>query len=194
MTTDLENIKSTLSSIAKGEGILDMLMEFERTLDNSELFTYKNWIMGELEEGPIIDRYWFKVVFMYPHKLMPDPLGGLRLRKLGAKVHFKKGTFKKPVKVKGPQDWSNINTKATKIGEHKVWLVTIDLPMRYINYGLENNDNIIQKDIDSVNDELSNAYDDQPEDDQSAGPDDGLGDIAGTPDDTGMQDQQEGQI
>ena len=179
MTTDLEMIKSTLVGISKGEGILDMLIEFERTLDNAELFAYQNWNLGELVEGPIISRYWFKTVFMYPKKKMPDPDGGLRLTKLGAKVNFRKGIFKKPVKVKGPQDWSNINTKAAKIADHEVWLVTIDLPIKYIHRGLENNDEIIQKDIDSINDELADAYDeDQPAEQEMndmAGVDDGMG-------------------
>ena len=54
MATDLESIKKTLVNISKGNDILDMLIEFERTMDNAEIFAYKNWIMGELVEGPDI--------------------------------------------------------------------------------------------------------------------------------------------
>lgn len=159
MATDLDSVKTTLVNISKGDNILDMLLEFERTLDNCELFAYKNWILGELVEGPHISRYWFTVVFMWPYALMPDPNAGLRLTKLGAKVSFKKGTFSKPVKVRGPEDWKNPETKSAKMAEHEIWLVTIDMPLKYINRGLEQTDDIIQKDIDDTNAELADAYD-----------------------------------
>jgi hypothetical protein len=175
MATDLDSIKKTLVSISKGESILDTLLEFERTLDNAELFAYKNWILGELVEGPIIGRYWYKTVWMFPAKMMPDPDGGLRLTKLGAKVNFQKGVFKKPIKVNGPADWVDPQTKRAKMVDHDIWLVTIELPIKYINRGLENIDDIIQQDIEDTNSELADAFDDQvqteegPGDDLSAG-------------------------
>lgn len=159
--TDLETIKNSLTMISKGEGILDMLLEFERTLDNTEIFAYKNWILGELVEGPEISRYWFKVVFMYPLKKMPDPDGGLRLTKIGAKVNFKKGIFKKPVKVEGPADWVDPQSKRAKMIEHEVWLVTIELPIKYITRGIKDIDNIIQQDIEDTNSELADDFEDQ---------------------------------
>jgi len=174
MATDLDSIKKTLVSISKGESILDTLLEFERTLDNAELFAYKNWILGELVEGPIISRYWYKTVWMFPYAMMPDPDGGLRLTKLGAKVNFQKGIFKKPIKVEGPADWVDPQTKRAKMVDHDIWLVTIELPLKYINRGLENIDDIIQQDIEDTNSELADAFDDQvqteePGDDLSAG-------------------------
>lgn len=190
MTTDLDSIKSTLVGISKGDNILDTLLELERTLDNAEIFTYKNWILGELVEGPNIGRYFYKTVWMFPYSKMPDPNGGLRLTKLGAKVNFRKGIFKKPVKVRGPQDWRDIETKQAKMAEHSVWLVTIELPSKYINHGMEVLDNIIQKDIEDVNSDLADAYGNEslPEDDANVtGMDD-----TGMPDDTGadMQDEE----
>lgn len=184
MTTDLDSIKKTLVGISKGDDILDTLLEFERTLDNAELFAYKNWILGELVEGPEIKRYWYKTVWMYPYAMMPDPNGGLRLTKLGAKVNFRKGVFKKPIKVTGPQDWRDPESKRAKMGEHDVWLVTIELPIKYINRGLEQIDNIIQQDIDATNAELADAYQDEapPEmDDQGMDMqgDEGMDDMGG---------------
>lgn len=158
MATDLETIKATLVNISKGNSLLDTLLEFERTLDNAEIFAYKNWILGELVEGPIISRYWYKTIWMYPYTMMPDPDAGLRLTKLGAKVSFKKGVFKKPVKVHGPEDWQNPETKRAKMAEHEIWLVTIELPIKYINNGLEGIDDVIQKDIEQTNAELAGAY------------------------------------
>lgn len=162
MPTDLDSIKTTLVNISKGNNILDMLLEFERTLDNAEIFSYKNWILGELVEGPDISRYFFKTVWMFPYSMMPDPNAGLRLTKLGAKVSFKKGIFKKPVKVEGPQDWVDPENKRAKMAEHEIWLVTIDLPIKYIDRGLAQAEDIIQRDLDSTNAELADAFDEAP--------------------------------
>lgn len=179
MSTDLDSIKKTLVGISKGEGLLDTLLEFERTLDNAEVFAYKNWILGELVEGPNIGRYWYTVKFMYPYEMMPDPNGGLRLTKLGAKVNFQKGVFKKPVKVHGPEDWVDPQTKRAKMAEHEVWIITIELPIKYIQRGLEQTDEIIQKDIDDTNAELADAYEDEMPVDDGMGEegmmDDGMG-------------------
>lgn len=158
MTTDLDTIKQTLVGISKGDSILDTLLEFERTLDNAEIFAYKNWILGELVEGPTISRYWYKTVWMYPYAMMPDPDAGLRLTKLGARVNFRKGVFKRPTKVKGPQDWVDPESKRAKMVDSEIWLVTIELPMKYIQRGLQDLDDIIQKDIDDTNAELADAY------------------------------------
>lgn len=173
MTTDLDGIKQTLVGISKGDSILDTLLEFERTLDNAEVFAYKNWILGELVEGPDIGRYWFKTVWMYPYNLMPDPNGGLRLTKIGAKVNFRKGSFKRPVKVKGPEDWVDPQSKRAKMIDSDIWLVTIELPMKYINRGLQDLDDVIQKDIDDTNAELEDAFsEDVPEDESMQQPED----------------------
>lgn len=174
MATDLDSIKKTLVGISKGDGLLDTLLEFERTLDNAEIFAYKNWILGELVEGPIIGRYWYKVTFMYPAEMMPDPDAGLRLTKLGANVGFKKGVFKKPVKVNGPQDWVDPESKRAKMVEHQVWLVTIELPIKYIQRGLEQTDEIIQKDIDDTNAEIADAYEEEMPVDDGMGDDMGM--------------------
>lgn len=191
MTTDLDSIKQTLVNISRGETILDTLLEFERTLDNAELFAYKNWILGELVEGPEIGRYWYKTTWMYPYAMMPDPNGGLRLTKLGAKVNFRKGTFKRPVKVEGPQDWVDPQSKRAKMVDSEVWLVTIDMPMKYIQRGFDQTDDIIQKDIEATNAELADAYEEEaaemPEMQPTEMPQDqGMGGMQG-----GM-DQQEG--
>lgn len=160
MSTNLETIKKTLIGITKGENFLDMLIEFERTLDNAEIFAYKNWILGELVEGPDISRYWFRVTWMYPYELMPDPNAGLRLTKLGAKVNFKKGKFSKPVRVRGPEDWASAETKKAKMEEKDVWLVTIEMPIKYITRGIDQMDQVISTDLQKANEELARAYDD----------------------------------
>ena len=49
------------------------------------------------------------------------------------------------------------------MAEHEIWLVTIELPIKYINRGLEQGDEIIQKDIEDTNAELADAFGDEPE-------------------------------
>lgn len=189
--TNLDSIKQTLVNISKGNDILDTLLEFERTLDNAEIFSYKNWILGELVEGPIISRYWFKTVWMFPMAMMPDPNAGLRLTKLGAKVNFRKSKFTKPVKVRGPQDWTDPQTKSAKLAEHDVWLVTIDMPLKFVNRGIDQTDEIIQKDIDETNRKLAGAFADdaameEPTDMQPLDSDVSPADTAGELDMTGQ--------
>jgi hypothetical protein len=181
--TDIDSIKQTLVNISKGDTILDTLLEFERTLDNAEIFAYKNWILGELVQGPEIGRYFYKTVWMFPHNLMPDPDGGLRLTKIGANVNFKKGTFKRPVKVKGPEDWVDPQSKRAKMVDSEVWLVTIELPIKYINRGLQQINDIIQRDIDKTNADLANAFDEQMPDEQEIEPEEmAQPGMEGTPD------------
>ena len=190
MTTDLDSIKQTLVGISQGDTILDTLLEFERTLDNAEIFAYKNWILGELVEGPDIGRYWYKTVWMYPYAMMPDPDAGLRLTKLGAKVNFRKGVFKRPVKVEGPEDWVDPQSKRAKMRDSEIWLVTIELPIKYINRGLQDLDDIIQKDIEDTNAELADAYAEEEPPPEEAMPPEGEMPAEGAPPAPGAPEEQ----
>ena len=44
---------------------LDMLMEFEKTLDELDLYAFKNWDQGEIFEGPEIGRHYVNVKLLY---------------------------------------------------------------------------------------------------------------------------------
>jgi hypothetical protein len=156
--TDLESIKATLTNISRGGNLLDTLIEFERTLSNLGIFAYKNWILGELVEGPNVGRYWYETVWMFPYTKMPDPDGALRLLEIGALVKMEEGTFEEPVRVNGPQDWVDPETKRAKMQKYRVWLVNIKLPMKYIERGLANTEEVMKKDIVNVDRELDSAY------------------------------------
>ena len=118
---------------------LDMLLEFEKTLDDASLYAYRNWMDGELVEGPIINRYWVTTTWMYPKKHMPDPSGGMRLVKYGCKVLYKEDVFKQPTKVLGPEDIEpgKEQPKKAKMEEHDVWLVTIMMPRKFVDESQE---------------------------------------------------------
>ena len=50
-----------------------LLTDFERVLDDLDLYVYANWENGELVEGPIEDRHTVSAKFMWPKDQMPDP-------------------------------------------------------------------------------------------------------------------------
>ena len=115
---------------------LDMLLEFEKTLDHVSIYAYKNWINGELVAGPEIDRYWFKTTWMYPIKMMPDPEGALRLIKYGCKVYYAKDVFLQPDRVLKPEDAAGDLTAQPKKAKElriPVWLVVIEMPRKFID-------------------------------------------------------------
>ena len=77
---DIDTIYTTLDSAFSSDNVLDILMEFERTLDNLDIYVFKNWIKGEIVEGPQIDRYWITVSLMYPYKMARRCRSGRRWR------------------------------------------------------------------------------------------------------------------
>ena len=91
---DFVSIVSTVKGIMTSDGAMSILLDFERVIDDCDLYAYKNWILGELVQGPNVGRYDCTCVFMWPYKLMPDPRGIKRLLALGCKVEFAKSSTK----------------------------------------------------------------------------------------------------
>lgn len=122
-----DNIKNLYMS----EGSILSLLDFERVLDELDIYAFKNWILGELVDGPEIGRYNVTCTFMWPEKLMPDPRGGKRLLPFDCKVKYMKKTIKIPVKIEEPEDFIPGTHKARLI-EKPVWLVEITMPKALI--------------------------------------------------------------
>lgn len=118
-----DNIKDLYMS----DGSILSLLDFERVLDELDLYAFKNWQLGELVAGPDISRYKVSCTFMYPEKLMPDPRGGRRLLPFDCEVKYKKTTIKIPIKVETPDDFIPGTHKA-RLVEKPVWLVEITMP------------------------------------------------------------------
>ena len=118
-----ENIRDLYLS----EGSLLSLLDFERVLDELDLYAFKNWILGELVAGPEIGRYLVTCTFMWPEKLMPDPRGARRLLPFDCKVRFMKKRIKIPIKIETPDDYIPGTHKA-RLVEKPVWLVEITMP------------------------------------------------------------------
>jgi hypothetical protein len=124
---DYWQIAQNIQDIYTSEGSLLTLLDFERVLDELDLYAFKNWDRGELVQGPDIGKYRVGCIFMWPEKLMPDPRGARRLLPFDCEVNFKKTTMKIPMKIDDPSDYRP-GTKKAKIIEKKVWLVEIIMP------------------------------------------------------------------
>jgi hypothetical protein len=45
-SVDYVSIVNTIKGIYTSDGSMSVLIDFERVLDNADLYAYKNWIMG----------------------------------------------------------------------------------------------------------------------------------------------------
>jgi hypothetical protein len=124
---DYWQVAQNIQNIYLSEGSLLTLLDFERVLDELDLYAFKNWQIGELVSGPDIGRYRVTCIFMWPEKLMPDPRGGRRLLPFDCKVKYKKTNMQVPMKIEDPSDYRP-GTKKARLVEKKVWLVQISMP------------------------------------------------------------------
>ncbi len=125
--SDYWQVADNIKNIYMSEGSLLTLLDFERVLDELDLYAFANWEIGELVAGPDISKYRVACTFLWPEKLMPDPRGARRLLPFDCDVKYKKTTMKVPVKIEDPSDYRPGTHKA-KIIEKKVWLVEITMP------------------------------------------------------------------
>lgn len=158
MPSHVDDVRKTLVRLSNDVTSLDMLLEFERTLDNVHLYVYENWDKGEIVEGPSITKYWFTCTLMYPHSLKPDMDGIKRLEKYGCKVAVKEDIFNSPVSIRSNDDYRDQQSKKAKIKKHKVWLITINMPRKFIDEQIE--DFVIgMNNVGVDTDDVSAAYD-----------------------------------
>jgi hypothetical protein len=130
--SDYWQVAENIRDIYLSEGSLLTLLDFERVLDELDMYAFKNWVIGELVSGPALSRYTVTCIFMWPEKLMPDPRGARRLLPFDCTVRYKKTTMKVPMKISDPSDYRGGTHKA-KIVEKKVWLVEITMPKDLMN-------------------------------------------------------------
>jgi hypothetical protein len=124
---DYWQVSENIKDIYMSEGSLLTLLDFERVLDELDLYAFKNWYIGELVSGPTIGKYRVTCIFMWPEKLMPDPRGARRLLPFDCEVKYKKTAMKVPMKIEGPDDYRPGTHKA-RLVEKKIWLVEITMP------------------------------------------------------------------
>lgn len=152
---DYWRVAETVRDLYMSEGSISVLLDYERVLDEMDLYAFKNWSAGELVDGPDIGRYSVTCTFLWPAELMPDPRGAKRLLPFGAKVKFKKTTMQVPVKIDSPDDYRP-GTKKPKMIEKEVWLVEMELPKYLINEIRTGSQELEGQDIEL--DDLDSAY------------------------------------
>ena len=154
---DFVSIVSTIKGVMTSDGTMSTILDFERVLDEADLYAFQNWLKGELVKGPVTRRYSVKCVFMWPYKLMPDPRAVKRLLAIGAKVKFAKSAIKVPVAVQNYDDLIP-GTNYPKWAPRKVWFVQIELPLELMDSIKEGSIDLADQTIDL--EDLDRAYDD----------------------------------
>jgi hypothetical protein len=124
---DYWQVAENIRDIYMSEGSLLTLLDFERVLDELDLYAFKNWGIGELVAGPNIGKYQVTCIFMWPEKLMPDPRGARRLLPFDCTVRFKKTRMNVPMKIDNPSDFRP-GTRKARLIEKSIWLVEIVMP------------------------------------------------------------------
>lgn len=132
MYTDITDIIKNLQLLTTDDTTFGVLKDFERVLDELDLYVFRNWEDGELLAGPNVGRYMVSCKFLWPRKHMPDPTGAERLIDYGCKVSFEKQHMLIPRKVRKESDFRP-GTKKGKIDAHPVWVVTITMPKKLMH-------------------------------------------------------------
>lgn len=152
---DFVSIISTIKGIMTSDGTMSKLLDFERVLDELDVYAFKNWELGELVQGPNAGRYTTACIFMWPYKLMPDPRAVKRLLAVGCDVKWTKTKVKVPVEIKSYDDLVP-GTNYPKGMNREVWLVKIVIPNDLMEDMKEGSIDLAGSTIDL--DELDNAY------------------------------------
>ena len=141
----LDIIRNVQSLYAVGP-TLTILKDFERVLDELDVYVFANWNDGELLTGPVDSRHFVTCSFMWPADKMPDPSGGKRLLDRGCKVTYAKDELLKPREIKSPEDYRPGTTKG-KIDAHDIWVVQIKMPKELIGNFKHGKDEIDSQEI-----------------------------------------------
>lgn len=129
MGKPLKDVIENAKTLSMTDSALNTLMDFERVLDELDMYAFANWKKGELVEGPVYEKYFVEATFMWPYKFMPDPRAAERLTDYGCEVLYKKDFLEFPIKVKGPSDFKP-GTKVPRIGRTAIWLVKVIMPKK----------------------------------------------------------------
>ena len=128
---DVLDIIKNVESIYDSNTSFQVLKDFERVLDELDIYVYANWKDGEISEGPKIDRHWVTCSFFWDADKMPDPMGGKRLLDYDCKVKYKKSQMIEPRKIE-KQDDIRPGTKKGKLDRRPIWIVEIQMPKKLI--------------------------------------------------------------
>lgn len=125
----LKDVIENTKQIYMTDSSINTLLDFERIIDELDIYTFDYWKQGEVVEGPIYEKYFVTCVLMWPYKRKPDTRGAKRLAEYGCVIKYRKDILEYPIKIKSPKDFAP-GTKMPKMGKTPVWLVTITVPKK----------------------------------------------------------------
>lgn len=128
---DIQDLIKNIDTIYSSDTSFSVLKDFERVLDQLDLYVYKNWADGEILSGPDIGRHWITCKFMWDRNKMPDPMGGKRLVDYDCKIGYQKTHILVPRKIRNPDD-VRPGTKKGKLDRKPIWVVEIMMPKKLI--------------------------------------------------------------
>lgn len=163
---ELEEVINNIKTIYLTDSALDTLMDFERVIDELNMYAFKNWMKGELVEGPIYEKYFVTCKFMWPYKMMPDPSAAKRLLDYGCEVYYQESKLQFPIKIDGPEDYREGGSiKKAKLDTRPIWIVTIIMPRELIKDIQQGSVEIEGEEIDL--EDLETAYDEGLDDQEN---------------------------
>lgn len=145
----IKDVIANIEQIYGSNSSLNLLKDFERVIDELDLYVFDNWMDGELASGPKEDRYFIECTFMWPKDKMPEPAGGKRLLEYGCKVAYAETAMARVRRIKTPDD-IRPGTRKGKVDYDQVWLVKIRMPktlMKNVDRGYTNLDKNKVQDI-----------------------------------------------
>ena len=126
---DILDIIRNVSDLYENNSSLAVLKDFERVIDELDIYAYENWEDGELCYGPQVDRHWITAGFMWPKEKMPNPIAAKRLQDLGCKIKYERSHLVEPREIKSPDDYRP-GTKKGKLDRKPIWIVEIQMPKK----------------------------------------------------------------
>jgi len=126
---DILDIIRNIDDLYENNTNLSVLKDFERVLDELDVYVYENWEEGELAYGPKVDRHWITAGFMWEEKKMPNPIAAKRLMELGCKVNYKKSHLVEARPIRQQTDLRP-GTKKGKLDHKPIWIVEIQMPKK----------------------------------------------------------------
>lgn len=129
---DVSDILNTVERVYDSNTNFQILKDFERVMDELDIYVFENWIDGELASGPDVERHWVTCQFMWPEKKMPNPVGGQRLVDYNCKVKYISTEVTEPRPIRKPED-VRPGTRKGKLDSKPVWVVEIMMPKKLIS-------------------------------------------------------------
>ena len=109
--------------------LMDAAMEAAFFIEELGILAYRNWEKGEVVGGPYLTRFHTTITLMYSMKTMPDMLALDRLKNMDCLTTVVKDEYERVIREKESEESIDYTFRKVK---HKVILITIKIPNRYL--------------------------------------------------------------